>query len=131
MIEDNKIHGVPLEEVRSLIVSAIEGGSNSWIDGEIIAREPSAWEHEDMYIRPEKAAHWYHDYPLNPGGGLIFRVYEDTETYILDLASIEKGLEILQERYPHYWRDIEDENADAYTGDAFLQCALFGELVYG
>ena len=49
----------------------------------------------------------------------------------LTLADIQKGLETMRDKYPHHWADLVEENDDLITGDVFLQCAVFGELVYG
>lgn len=49
----------------------------------------------------------------------------------LTLADIEKGLETMRDKYPRHWADLVEENDDLITGDVFLQCAVFGELVYG
>lgn len=53
------------------------------------------------------------------------------ETYTLDYMAIQKGLEIMAEKYPSHWADFVGGNDDADTGDVFLQCALFGEVIYG
>jgi hypothetical protein len=31
---------------------------------------------------------------------------------------------------PRHFADFLNEKADAVTGDAFLQCCLFGEVIY-
>jgi len=46
-------------------------------------------------------------------------------------VALDRGVRILQERYPHHWADILEENSDAITGDVLLQCAAFGDIVYG
>jgi hypothetical protein len=48
----------------------------------------------------------------------------------LDMAAIKNGLKVMAEKYPHHWQDFVSENDDAITGDVFLQCCLFGEIVY-
>lgn len=49
----------------------------------------------------------------------------------LDLAAILDGVRVLHEKYPHHFGDLVRNNADAGTGDALLQCAIFGDLTFG
>jgi hypothetical protein len=44
---------------------------------------------------------------------------------------VTKGLEIMATKYARHFADLVSENDDADTHDVFLQCALFGEVVYG
>lgn len=37
----------------------------------------------------------------------------------------------MQEKYPQHWADIINESDDANTADVFLQCVVFGEVIYG
>jgi hypothetical protein len=43
-------------------------------------------------------------------------------------AKVRSGLQVMSEKYPHHWAE---DNADCTTGDVLIQCALFGEIVYG
>jgi hypothetical protein len=72
------------------------------------------------------------DYPLNEGGGLgIARKEPASEIVQLDLSSISDGLSVMASHYPRHFVDLLNEQADEITADAFLQCCLFGELIYG
>jgi hypothetical protein len=42
-----------------------------------------------------------------------------------------KGLQVMAEKYPVHFNNFDSDNFDAETGDVFLQCSLFGEIVYG
>lgn len=44
---------------------------------------------------------------------------------------IRAALKIIAEKYPHHLSSITEDNADCETGDVIIQCALFGEIVYG
>lgn len=71
------------------------------------------------------------DYPLNEGGALWIRNNEPgSGMFHLDLDSITSGLNAMALECPRYFADFLNENADAITGDAFLQCCLFGNLIY-
>ena len=71
-----------------------------------------------------------------PGGRVFCTLKEEAFkdkglTYTLDRAGIEKGLLIMKSVYPRHFGDAIAENDDATTGDVFLQCCLFGEVVFG
>lgn len=77
--------------------------------------------------------------PFFPGGALIFSVTdpergEEDKRWTLNMESIRKGLETMahlkQGEGGHHFGDFMAENDDATTGDVFLQCCLFGEIVY-
>jgi hypothetical protein len=72
------------------------------------------------------------DTPFKGGTILMQDKYGDEPTvYRLDLAALKKGLQILGEKYPHLMSDFVNENEDAITGDAYIQCCLLGDIVYG
>ena len=79
------------------------------------------------------------DYPFNEGGAVLFKIKDDyaetkeeqDTTYRLDRAALAKGMQIFMEKVPHCYADWIKENDDALTGDAFIQCCLLGDVVYG
>jgi hypothetical protein len=52
-------------------------------------------------------------------------------TVILTHDSLRKGLEIMRDKVPNQFEAIGTGRADACTGDVFIQCCVFGELVFG
>ena len=46
-------------------------------------------------------------------------------------AQVAKGLRIMAEKYPQQFGYLIGEEGDADTADIFLQCVVFGEVVYG
>jgi hypothetical protein len=46
---------------------------------------------------------------------------------MLDIKVIKAGLKIMAKKYPRYFADIVNGDADEETGDVFLQCCLFGK----
>ncbi len=54
-----------------------------------------------------------------------------SQTYELSLDKLKTGLQVLAEKYPHHFANVINETGDATTGDVLVQCALFGEIVYG
>ena len=120
------------ENISNLLCNALEGGSNYWYNIE----EMHAPEDYSSVRSSENMIHSHLDYPCNPGGYLVFSSLEDDEIngqsrWVLDGASIYYGLKIMAEKYPKHFGDFIADNDDAITGDVFLQCCLFGEMIYG
>lgn len=115
---------IPLERVGDLLVSAFEG-SNYWytIEG---WQEPPAFE----FRYDEAQIYEPVDYPLNRYGNLEISD-PDGGLWDLTLPAIQRGLQLLADEYPQHWDDFQNHNADASTGDVFLQLCLFGKVVYG
>lgn len=129
---------VPDESIASQICSGLESGDLATFG--IIPNE---------YIPPTKGVEWkfrfdkkhlypHIDYPMNEGGSvaLFLRTEapeseEGKKVYRLDRVALQKGLLILQQKYPHHFAAILSEEGDAMTGDSFLQCCLLGDIVYG
>lgn len=63
------------------------------------------------------------------GGSLDFG--DENEVGTLNLENILKALEHLKKISPDTYRDIQNEDWDAYTCDEFFQTAVFGEVVFG
>jgi hypothetical protein len=110
------------ERIKDLLCSAFEGGINYWVG------------HVDITNRPPKAE-YYHESPVY-GGELTLHVEESEtvpgkEIVKLNRAALEKGLQIMQEKYPQHWADFIKENDDAITADVFVQCCVFGDIIYG
>jgi hypothetical protein len=119
---------VPLQRISDLLCCALEGGSNYWYFIQEMDEPPK------LEFRSHETKVFKHlDYPLNDGGALSIASNEEPERKhaILNLESIRKGLQIMAEKYPNHFGDFIAENEDATTGDVFLQCACYGEVLYG
>lgn len=128
---------IDLEQIASLLTSALESSSGSryWYNIEKF-NEP-----ERFTFRTDPETIYRHiDYPLNPGGSLIISATgdydEDMEIkgatrWRVDLDSIQRGLNVMAKSYPNHFANLVREDADAITGDVFLQCVCFGELIFG
>lgn len=130
---------VDIDGIRGLLCSAFEGGSNYWY---VITRYqyPKGFEAADFReggrAQPEEYWHASQLVPFMPGGAVWIRSIDNDEIngakeWSLDTRTIQAGLETMAKKYPKHWGDFVSDNADADTGDVFLQCCLFGELVYG
>jgi len=112
--------------VKDLLTSAVEGGSNYW--GEIrdydLANGITLGQFDFPHI----------DVPFKEGCSIIFDDIEgdpDLSNKKLNLETMQNGLQIMADKYPHHFADVMTEQDDASTGDVFLQCSLFGEIVFG
>lgn len=72
------------------------------------------------------------DYPLNEGGMVrMMSTGPCAQMFELRLDNVALGIEVLATYYPRHFADLVNEKADSVTGDALLQCCIFGELIYG
>lgn len=94
------------EELNDILVTAVEGGINYW-----------------AYVADYK-----------PDNGMV-SVAEDEKPEVwhdVNLQKMKVGLQICQQKYPHVFEAWAlDRNGDASTADVIMQCAIFGEAVYG
>jgi hypothetical protein len=119
--------GFNAQRVGDLITSALEGGSNYWLENYTITKqEPVMW--NNLHDTHTNGVYAY-CYPLNDGGALIFEGEEGK--FILDLTTIQYGLKFMGENYFRHFKDFVDEDDDANTADIFLQCCLFEGVIYG
>jgi hypothetical protein len=56
-----------------------------------------------------------------------------SKRYAVTRASIVRAVQIIRDKYPHHLSAVlgETRMLDASSGDALLQCAALGEIVYG
>ena len=100
------------------VTTSIEGGSNYWARIDVGEHQPG-WrnyftaKYTIIEISDEKA-------------GAV-----QGQTYELSLDKLKAGLQIVADKYPHHFKDIIEQSGDATTADVLVQCALFGEIVYG
>lgn len=107
-----------------LLCSAFEGGSNYWY---LIER------FEYPLGKTRKDFRYPHvEVPFQEGGAIIVSAQEEPKKkYRLDRAALAKGWALMRDEYARHYADAMTEDGDATTGDVFLQCCLFGEVVYG
>lgn len=124
---------VSKDVIKDLLTGAIEGGSNYWG----LFRCDPAYESS---ITPESSKEYgvfegTYFYPMysidHPGYCLQVRDVEDAKTYMVSYEDLENGLKVISEKYPRFLSDIIQENWDAETADAFMQCAVFRDIIYG
>lgn len=120
---------------RNLLCSAFEGGSNYWYS--IVGhRFPPGVSVDDFHeggrlTNPKEYWHPEELIPLHPGCTTLITADGEPKRWRLNRTALERGWEIMREKYPHDYADAMTQDGDMNTGDVFLQCCLFGELVYG
>jgi len=115
---------VSLARVQNLLCGAWEGGSNDWYtELHYVVDLPE--------LAPKDGFSRFHVVPTLPGGVVGYKDGHEDQSYTLCLEKIQKGLTILAEKYPHHWANFINDNDDAGTSDAFLQCCTFGDIIYG
>ena len=124
-----RINQLGKNAVSDLISTAFEGGSNYWASVGFAMGATKYDFRSDLFANDEKP-HPYYDAPLNEGGYVTIKA-DGHKSAKLNLQSIEKGLELLAEKYPKRFVAICDENYDAEDADVFLQLAILNEVVFG
>lgn len=114
---------VTADKLQSALVSAFEGGSNYWIDR--VERE----------VEPSRPCVYHSDVPFF-GGALRIVVageYRDEpkEIKLLTLETLQAAVALLAEKWPHHAADLLGDSGDATTGDVLIQCAIFGDIIFG
>lgn len=115
---------IDLKNVRSLLISALEGGSNYWMF--LLKYEfPPNTTRED-FIEGGKFAD--EDYgpcyilPFIDNGGIVLEDKEERTTHTLTKDKVINGLKVMAIKYPKHFMSFITENDDCVTADIFLQC---------
>lgn len=124
---------VAFSEIENLLTSAFEGGSNYWyfITGK---KAPKKWSYWGEYNEAKQK--FLPLYVLNGGSLKIIDNEADDQSggkkvYTLDMHAIENGLQVMASNFANHFADVMSGNTDAETGDVFLQCCLFEDVIYG
>lgn len=129
---------VTYSDVASLLCSAFEGGSNYW--AMISKVNKPKLEDKHIFVNKDGTADdifnsgWTYATPFSKGGSIIFVDVEEQDAFepaTLNLESIQRGLDVMADKYERHFSDFLNENGDADTGDVFLQCCLFGDVIFG
>ena len=117
--------------ITNTIVGVLEGASREWLCGyEYISTPDGVPEKSPEGPRYAREEFW-------SGGGIMSFSYDDPDNpgqvvaKKLDADAIAKGISIMVEKVFEDFADLYAENDDANTHDAFMQCALLGDIVYG
>lgn len=112
-----------------LLCNAMEGGSGYWISS-------------TKYTYPaglDKASVEYPhlEVPFMKGGSILISAEDHANPdrkdgrWLLNHEALLNGWAVMADKAPRHFLDAINENDDAGTGDVFLQCCLFGEVIFG
>lgn len=118
---------IEYDMIQGLLSCAFCGGSNYWI----LSVEPHHSEYDKITPQMRGIFSNLETIALYHGYVIVHTQDEPLVNHRLDFATIQRGLRVMLDKYPRHFADAVGENADAITGDVFLQCCLFGEIVYG
>ena len=108
------------ERIRDMLVTAFEGGTHYWAT-------IAGYRHK-YGAGPD----YYCTVPLD-GGALLLEPAGAPDAFdqvVIDRPAIHRGREVMATKYPGHYQDLVSESDDAVTGDVFIQCCAFGEIVY-
>ena len=113
-------HTITQERLEDLLCCAFEGGIGYWA--------------MIKYVEPVAGADYAHQFPAR--GGHLILADSTGEGWpecdpTLDGKAVREGLQTMADKYPKHMADFMAENDDAITGDVFVQCCIFGEVVFG
>jgi hypothetical protein len=125
---------IEIQRIADLLTGAFEGGSNYWYQIEEFVK-PKNLNNSEEGQQTFETCFKHIDYPINEGGALIISDIneedDDKETWTLNLESLTKGLQVMAKDYPNHMANFLAFNDDAETSDVYLQCCLFGEVIFG
>ena len=114
---------ITAERMEDLLCCAFEGGIGYWAQVELL---------EDAGARPWR---YVHELPVRGGSVTLSdstgEGWPETAEPYLNGTSLQEGLKIMGDKHPRHMADFLAENEDAITGDVFVQCCVFGEVVFG
>lgn len=118
-------HEIPRERVEDLLCSALEGGIGYWAMIIDKKRVPEATYTSELPMRGGS-------FSLGDVDGAEFDPVDFPGVQpLVDRAACERGFQVMADKYPHHMARFLDETDDAETGDVFVQCCVFGEIVFG
>jgi len=112
-----------LKNIENLLISSLEGGSNYWY---------TIVDHNMSDFAGYNPKPYLSTLSTKENG---FILIQDKENQLkipfrVDLKSLNEGFGIFKEKYVDHYQDAINENDDAITGDIFLQCVVFGKVIF-
>lgn len=114
---------ISFEDIKSLLDSASRGASY-WADQDL------GFESETDLALSEQGTTVLDTEQMEERFVGGFWKKDVSKQYILNLKTIKKGLTLMAKKEPKHFADFIGGDYDQNTGDIFLQCCLFGEVIY-
>lgn len=94
------------------------------------------WAELVSHNKKEAGVNYFHEVPVMENGLVVLKDVEDYDDeektrWKLDRNAVDRGIEVMIDKYWWHTADALSENDDSITGDVFIQCCVFGEIVYG
>ena len=76
---------------------------------------------------PADRVPWFPEWPWSDQS---LQGVDGLKEFVLDSASIQRGLQVMADECPHFWKEFMDENEDFVTINIFGQCVVYGGLEF-
>lgn len=129
-VEVTSSHEFTTEEIKDLIVTALEGGINYWCGKADIVMDADKKTFAGVLPEDQSNVHYASDVIAFGGKLKLTDVEDDDEIWELDLPKMLKGIQMHCEAHNIAPLDLMDDY-DADTADSIVQFALFDEQVFG
>ena len=116
----NTILNVPSDSISHLLCCAFEGGVGYWCQLTRYTLDDDGILDYDSLADTSQDLEW-----------VVVDLHSNREAHTVTPKKLQHGLSIMAEKYPRHMNDALTENDDGDTGDVFLQCCIFGKVVYG
>lgn len=119
---------VPLSRITDMIIGAIEGDSNYWLErftsvSHVKGTRPGPWYTDE--------ATWENPFVVEARYGSYENDEDEPTVLTLTEANLVTGLLLMAKNSPRHFADMLSENDDAVTADIFMQYFVLGEIIYG
>ena len=122
---------VPDQTIYDELCNAHDHAISYWCVHAKIVKPPKG---SPPIIPQESQLYEFADYPMNDGA-VLFRAANHKPPvgryWRMDKAAIQRGLAVMATKYGKHFGDMMAQTGDATTSDVFVQCCLFGEIVFG
>jgi len=126
------------EQVRDLLCCGLESGHvgsfeiHGYYEKHDDPKQPNNWKKIDDEDASSRWEFPHLDAPFDNCAIAMKDKYGDSnKILLLHFASMVNGLVVMAKKAPHQFGLFVQDGGDAITGDAFVQCALLGDVVYG
>lgn len=125
--------GVNPETVLQLLTSALtDGAADYWLTGVSLHKPATSLQtFTENGTVAWPACAWN---PVNGGSIIVTAPHPKTEAdtdYLVDGKVVQNGLAVMASKYPHHFVDVLKQDTDDTTGDVFIQCCIYGDIIYG
>ena len=125
---------ITYEDFETLMVGALEGGSNYWywLPDEGVDAAVKWGEEQGIDLDKEPLSTLLSKFIWEAVGEVPVMDYDGyDENAPLNKARVIEGFRLMATNHPRHWEDFKSGNHDAITADVWFQLALFDKIVFG